>query len=153
MPTAISESRKQSIVDALVRHGIEPSEASIESVVQVMTKDRLGVNEACAKLVQSQGQSHQQKAQGGINQAIQGQLGMAEKMGHLMGEKMMKVSAQVATNHFMNSLVNGDYLAEMEDQFSQLETAMTQAWDAQFSFISGTENAPLLLESSGQVTE
>lgn len=153
MTIQVTESRKQTITDALVQHGIQPTDEAIQSIVVLQKKHSISIREACEMLVKSQGQKHQQKAQGGINQAIEGQLGMAEKMGHLMGEKMMKVSAQVATNHFMNSLVDGSYLSEMEDQFGQLEAAMTQAWDAQFSVISGTENAPLLLESSTQVIE
>lgn len=150
MTVAISENRKQSITDTLVQHGVEPTESALAAVVEMMTKEKLGVKEACAKLAQSYGQAHQQKAQGGINQAIEGQLGMAQKMGHLMGQKMMKVSAQVATNHFMNSLVDGSYLAEMDSQFAELENALNAAWDVQFSSISGSQNAPLLLESSEQ---
>jgi hypothetical protein len=118
-----------------------------------MTKDRLGVNEACAKLAGSNGQVHQQKAQKGINAVVQRQVEKAKEVGFKMGRQMTNLTAEAALHQYMTDLSDGTCSSIMMDRMDDLEAAMMGAFEFATNSVFGGENAPLLLESSVQVTE
>lgn len=145
--TQVSESRRQSIADSLVQHGVEPTAEAIANVIKYQEKHKCSVKVACKELAQTKGQTHQQTAATGINAALKDQVGMAQKVGIKMGDRMTQVSAKFATHQFMTNLANGEYASLMEAEFELIESAI----DVELTDVSGGilgGNAPLLLESS-----
>ncbi|OKH11185.1 hypothetical protein [[Limnothrix rosea] IAM M-220] len=59
MPT-ISESKRTEITDALVKHGVQPTDAAIAQIITMMKNDgRISLNTACKRYAETHGQNHQ----------------------------------------------------------------------------------------------
>lgn len=150
MTIAISESRKATITESLISHGVEPNEQAIATVVELMTKNsQLGIKGACKKIAQAQGQNHatnrtQAKAAQGAGTQINALDGMARKM----ADGMKKVVGAKAINYLVEDISTGDFGDFFEAQLNEAFGVFDATLNAEYELIAGTNTTPLLLESS-----
>lgn len=150
MPT-ISESKKTQITDALVKHGVQPTETAIAQIIELMKGDqRISVNTAAKRYAETVGVNHQTQTRN-QSRATQGasiQSQALDGAARALATKMKQVVGAKAIDYLMEDLAAGDLGEYFDASLSEAFGTFGAVLDAEYVAIAGGNPSPLALPQS-----
>lgn len=153
MPT-LSDAKRQEIWDALIKHGVRPTEPAIAGVVEILKNDgRVSAATAAKRYAETVGVNHQTQTrnQSRATQGANVQSQTLDNAARGLATQMKQYVGAKAVDYLMEDLAAGDLGAYFDQSLAEAFETFGAVLDSEYVAIAGGQQSPLSLPACTEV--